>query len=215
MPNSLDNMREHLIYFRDAGRILGFDIAPSYYDASYGRIVNGYAQKRALLYGTVASAIPDDAQVLDVACGMGDLAWKLGTRVEHYIGIDYSGVGIEKAEAGARKRKLDCEFYCMDFRDYDIGTFEYDTLVLMEILEHIYDDIEMIQDEEAGTRVVLTVPLNEGTLGDTRLPKSYPLHKRVYSPAGVWERYQWLFETVERFDNIDDTWLMMSGIRGE
>lgn len=94
--------------------------------------------------------------VLDIGCGPGQVANFLHEKgLETYLGLDLSPVAIAKAKA-----------LCPDYNFIAQNVFEtkaleeagYDTVISMEFLEHVDDDLSVIERIRSGTRFFATVP---------------------------------------------------------
>lgn len=68
-------------------------------------------------------------KVLDVGCGTGENALHLAARGLEVVGVDASGVGIEKAQAKARQRHLSCQFLVADALELDSWDERFDCIV--------------------------------------------------------------------------------------
>jgi SAM-dependent methyltransferase len=94
--------------------------------------------------------------VLDIGCGPGQLAFLLKNRgLTSYCGIDFSPKRIEWA-------KSQCPgfiFVVADALKTDLlETFNYDTVVCTEFLEHVDRDTEVIARIRPGARFYATLP---------------------------------------------------------
>lgn len=121
--------------------------------------------------------------MLEVACGPGQLACALRDSglLDSYQGFDFA----EKRIAAA---KLNCPQYKFHVADaFTTDLFEsvsYDVLVATEFLEHVTDDLKVIERIRAGARFIGTVP-------------NYPYvsHVRHFTDTGaVHERYGMYFD---------------------
>ncbi len=94
--------------------------------------------------------------VLDIGCGSGQVASMLRDReLESYCGIDFS----RKRISWARKTCPEFRFVCGDFFEVEeIRTLDYDTAICTEVLEHIDNDLGLLEKIPADTRVIATVP---------------------------------------------------------
>lgn len=95
--------------------------------------------------------------VLEIACGPGQLAcavWDSGL-VRSYHGFDFS----EKRIAAA---KLACPGFAFEVADaFTTTAFEalaYDTVIATEFLEHVEEDLRVLDRIRPGTRFIGTVP---------------------------------------------------------
>ena len=116
--------------------------------------------------------------VLDLGCGDGRYTEFLSDilRVTAY-GVDYSPARIKKAE---ELKHYDTNYHCSDIRDSE---WEGDLTLMIEVLEHLQNPVEVVQHALKYTKVYMlaTVPLN--------MP--YKAHLSVYkSPEEVMKLFQ-------------------------
>ena len=66
-------------------------------------------------------------RALEVGCGTGTNALWLAARGFHVVGVDVSGLAIERARAKASSGKVSCAFHCLDFLNDDLpaGPFDF------------------------------------------------------------------------------------------
>lgn len=99
--------------------------------------------------------IPKGDAIIDLGCGPGQFAAMCQDRgVVKYEGVDFSKVAIDMAE------QL-CPHYI--FYNVDISKIEFThtrnaTIVMLEFLEHIEEDLVLLEKIPRGTRVVASVP---------------------------------------------------------
>ncbi|QDT06291.1 hypothetical protein K227x_47000 [Rubripirellula lacrimiformis] len=123
------------------------------------------------------------SQVLEIGCGSGQFAELLYRDLNlGYLGVDISQEGIRQA---TQKGLANYRFETADAIQSPILTdASYDTVVCTEVLEHIEQDLEMIQRIKAGTRCLCTIP---------NFP--YVSHVRHFASCReVTERYGGLFD---------------------
>ena len=122
--------------------------------------------------------------VLDIGCGPGQVASFLRDKgLKRYVGIDVSPVATKMAKSLCP----DFDFVTASAFDTDVfSSVKYDTVICMEFLEHVTDDIRVLKRIERGTRVFGTVP---------NFP--YTAHVRFFSSCDeVSRRYGGLFDTL-------------------
>jgi len=103
------------------------------------------------LWKKVMGMISIDENILEVGCGSGQLSkMLLDNGFEKYIGFDFSSEAIKIANS-QRCIIGDCTKKEMYDRPFD-------TILCLETLEHLKDDIEVIRMWPKGKKVILTVP---------------------------------------------------------
>ena len=94
----------------------------------------------------------DDPQILELGCGTGQFAQMLWDRgLKCYKGIDFSALAIEIA-----KRKSPQAFEVGNV--FDANYEGFNTVVVMEVLEHIEDDLQLIGCIPEGMNIIFSVP---------------------------------------------------------
>ncbi|MEN6558387.1 MAG: class I SAM-dependent methyltransferase [Thermoguttaceae bacterium] len=127
--------------------------------------------------------------ILDIGCGSGQFAsmlWNAG--IPQYVGLDFS----ETAIFLARNHCPGYRFVCESAFDTNLFLkYNYDLVISMEFLEHVDDDIAILNRIPSGKKFLGTVP---------SFP--YKSHVRFFSgPERVAERYEPLFSQF-RVDTI-------------
>ena len=106
------------------------------------------------LYDTILSRIGPDESILDLGCGVGMFAERAVAQGKMYLfGVDYSIEAVTQAS----ERVLDAAFLCTDLGSYDIPK-GVGVVVLVEVLEHLQDDLGMLSRLPEGMRVIFSVP---------------------------------------------------------
>jgi len=139
----------------------------------------------------LALYIPEESSIVDLGCGPGQFAemlYEMDKFVDYY-GIDFSKVAIKMAKEN--------DFDGFEFKRDDLRTCkipEADVYVACEVLEHIMDDLELLERLPKGKLIVGSVPVYDSA-GHVRYFEDW---KKVK------ERYEDLIdiETIGMFANI-------------
>jgi SAM-dependent methyltransferase len=97
-------------------------------------------------------------RILEIGCGPGQLAAAIhdANVACSYTGIDFSRIAIDLARKACPPH---FDFRIEDAVESDVySTIGYDTLVTTEFLEHINDDLGVLDKVRSGTRIIATVP---------------------------------------------------------
>ena len=156
-------------------------------------VVSAFESPWSEVYKAVIERLNKEESILEVGCGTGQLAEVLINDGYNYeLGFDFSPLGVLYAK---RRCKVDL-FEVADIYDFDFNR-EYDTLIAIEVLEHICGDLEMIEKIPSGVRVIFSVP-NFNCKG----------HVRYFKDAGdVVIRYGYLLNNF-RLTRIGKIWLI-------
>lgn len=94
--------------------------------------------------------------VLDIGCGPGQVACLLrDAGLSHYTGLDFSPKRIEQAESVCPES----QFHQADVFATDLlKSVSYDCALILEVLEHVEDDVGILKRLKPGTRTLCTVP---------------------------------------------------------
>lgn len=139
------------------------EVSRFYYDAIYAQSKTYQTAGEHSAYLPVWEKVVETLKregvrrVLDIGCGPGQFAEYLIQKIPslHYQGVDYSETAIEKA----RVRCPMAEFHILDLMQDDaLKEFEADVFIILEVLEHIENDLELIARIPAGQKVVFSVP---------------------------------------------------------
>jgi 2-polyprenyl-3-methyl-5-hydroxy-6-metoxy-1,4-benzoquinol methylase len=97
--------------------------------------------------------------VLDIGCGMGHLAWDLSynRKVTSVIGIDESPTAVLEASKRCRSG-----MFMVDDAFKVLGEWtDYDAVCFTQVLEHVQNDLELLDLIPSGKRVFISVPKEE------------------------------------------------------
>lgn len=130
-------------------------MTPDYYDMVFSESpVYSIDPEESIYYPLwlrVKEMLTDD-RVFELGCGTGQLA----QMIENYIrGIDFSPVAIEMA----KKRNPGKVFQLTNLDNLKEKDFRgVDTVIMIEVLEHLKNDVGLIDVIPQGKRVILSVP---------------------------------------------------------
>lgn len=130
----------------------------SYYDSLLDDPKNAYGlpieeSPYRELYERGAELIEPGLHICDLGCGSGRFASLVIDKAAHYWGIDFSERLITEAGRYTGRPEL---FQHEDFRHCFIPPA--DVYVLMEVLEHLDDDLGLIERLPSGSTVIASVP---------------------------------------------------------
>jgi SAM-dependent methyltransferase len=132
-----------------------------------------------------------EGQVLDIACGTGDLA---DFYKGEYVGLDISDTAIDMARKTERNN---ARFYVSDVTiSEEKFANKFDTIVMAEFLEHIEDDKIVFENIKKWTqpnaRIVISVP-NSNRVPDPNHLREFtiPQLRKRFSPMGKVKFYNW------------------------
>jgi 2-polyprenyl-3-methyl-5-hydroxy-6-metoxy-1,4-benzoquinol methylase len=139
-----------------------FSSDPAYYNEMYLHNDRTFDDPARSPYMPVFRGVVEEARrhnvraLLEVGCGSGTLARMLIEELNiEYAGFDIAVEGIKKARARNPNRG---SFFVGDATDPASYKFNYDVLVCVEVLEHIPDDLNVIQKWRSGVSCICSVP---------------------------------------------------------
>jgi len=183
------------------------------YDKIYKRRPAAAYRRRRDLYEAISQYVWEGDSVLDIGCGEGMILNIIADRISSYIGVDFSHEAIElrKKRKGVIEKIPHHKLICANVLEEErIFKVDYDLAMITEFLEHIEEDIYVIQRIREDKRVIISVPNMEETKGGK--PRNWPLHRRVYDKNTFLERYSKYFK--KKFDiDVVRNWIVFSGIR--
>lgn len=167
---------------------------PSVYDSMYLNDDRTYDDPLDSPYYPVFESVVACARqlgsrsILEVGCGSGTLGRMLIDAGITYRGFDIAREGVRKAALRATGA---AELFVADATSAQAYARDYDTIVCIEVLEHIEADLEAIRQWKPGSRVICSVPNFD-----------YATHVRKFmSEAEVAARYAGLLE-IDRISRI-------------
>ncbi len=87
--------------------------------------------------------------VLDVGCGCGATSIHVLSHhreIKKYVGVDISDVAISIAKQRFNDAPFESNFLCEEIENISLESGSIDTVLLIETLEHIYNDNELIRN---------------------------------------------------------------------
>ena len=156
------------------------------------------------LWRIATRGIPKDARVLDLGCGPGQVACMLkDDGITSYVGADWS----EEAISMARVKCPEFQFEIIDLRHLtDVKDLMKRTnpsiILLFETLEHIEDDLGLLECLLCGISIRATLPSGE----------AYSHARWFTSEEKISERYGDLLE-IESIERVAPSWWAMQAKR--
>jgi len=126
--------------------VLGFyDAFASDYELAYGgRWDEAVRRQGAALDELIRASLPDAADVLDCACGIGTQAIGLALRGYRVHGTDLSEAEIGRARREAERLGADVSFGVADFRDLSRVEDDFDVVICCDnALPHLLDEADL------------------------------------------------------------------------
>lgn len=183
-------VRQQLINRRKKKTLVDGEAPASWYDDAYEDLEEYHVHYSSSAYlpvwESIANRVASGTKILEIGCGSGQLAHLLLDKgiLGAYVGFDFSSIAIQLA-----RRNLPAErFEVADAKTTELfSSADYDTVICTEVLEHIVDDILVLERIPSGKRVVATVP-----------DFDWDSHVRFFADANeVRTRYGDLFKMLE------------------
>lgn len=187
----LNKIRKPLNKIRRQKLVRAGGAPASWYDQRYSGAVHEYtvhySSSRYLpVWEAISNRIKPGAHILEIGCGPAQLAHMLIDRAipASYVGFDFSPAAIELAKKNLPGQRLEVG----DARTTDlVNTLDFDVVICTEVLEHIIDDIPVLERIPNGVQVLATVPNFD-----------YKTHVRFFADAvEVRARYGHMFSPLE------------------
>jgi len=164
----------------------------AHYDVTWSKFLdqkafNKYQKRMSPVFKFAASFIQPHDIVLELGCGLGYFAGNyLVSRCKDFRSTDFSPVAVKNARKFYPGIKS--KFSLFDARNINKMKYAYNTVVALEIFEHIDEDVEILSQLPQGTKVIFSVPDRE-IEKSPGVPRGFPVHRRVYDIYSMHERY--------------------------
>lgn len=137
---------------------MGKERAAAYYDRVYARQSDVAREETQKRHEEVAKWIVGDS-VLDLGCGVALVANMIGQR--EYFGIDFSAEAIALSNKATTNKNATFMVGSI-FDDAILPDRTYDTVLVIEVLEHLDSPEEVVRLALAhcGERLIVTVPVD-------------------------------------------------------
>lgn len=130
------------------------EMPPSYYDNKFEQLDPKKYDKYVTLWDKLSQCLSkrDVKSVLDIGCGPGRLGKMLKDTGFDYSGFDFSSVGVGICKSHGLN--------VWEGNALDEGHYkkQYDAYISTEVLEHITDDLKVIENIPVGSLFVFSVP---------------------------------------------------------
>ena len=138
---------------------VGNQLGVEHYDGALARVGRPLESSPWLsVYAHAADLLATrDGPICDIGCGTGRLARLLWLRGERaYVGLDFSSARIDEA----RRYCPDLDFSVADLYEPEVRQrlADYQRFVALEFLEHVEDDLGVIEAMPRGALVVFSIP---------------------------------------------------------
>jgi SAM-dependent methyltransferase len=140
---------------------IGAEQGPEWYDRAFSKTEEYHAPYQESPYYFLWTVIVDRLRrdgvrsILEVGCGSGQLAaFLIDNGLDRYVGFDFSPKAIELAERTAPAGR----FLVDDARTSSLYEDQYEALICTEVLEHIVEDLAVVERFPQGRRCIFSVP---------------------------------------------------------
>lgn len=107
------------------------------------------------VWKTVLGYLDKEDKILELGCGVGQLAKLITDKGFNYIaGIDFSIEGLRLAKQKAQE----LVFILLDLYDERWVEFDFNVVILSEVLEHLKNDLMVLSYIPKGCKVIFAVP---------------------------------------------------------
>lgn len=118
------------------------------------RQLTNVADRYQSLYNAALGLVPPNQYTVELGCGTGFFAKMLIPKCKAYLGIDISQRAI--SEACTNNERSRSKFILADLREIRIPDAK--VYVSLEVLEHLHDDLGLLERLMKGSVVILSVP---------------------------------------------------------
>lgn len=191
-------------------RLLDIEANKEYYAKSDGNWIDpNYCTKAHLVLDRIAWARKWVHEVgskfhLDIGCKDGYLGMTLASEGLECICVDPSADAIDEAQLRAKERDLDVTYYVGYIEDLQ-AKHVFDTVTMLEVLEHVIDpDLVVEKLSKLGRYVLITTPDANGRHGMEDSEQNEE-HVRMYTKEELKElvsKYGEIIELAERDDQL-------------
>jgi 2-polyprenyl-3-methyl-5-hydroxy-6-metoxy-1,4-benzoquinol methylase len=144
------------------------------------------------LYRKVIEKLKMTDKILEIGCGTGHMANILiAEGYDYQFGFDFSEVGIIMCRVRTGKNE---KFANQNVYDFDFNTVDFDTVISLEVFEHLDNDLDVLSRIPVGKRVIFSVP-NFDDVAHVRYFKTIDDVKKRFKP--LFKKF-----TVEQLGNI-------------
>jgi len=182
---------------------MGCEQTAQYYNEIYDkekRYQGHYDNSPHLMMYKIAEGLLSEIwepHILDLGCGTGQFAhylWDNGYLT--YLGIDFSETAV-----GIARGLSPQVFDVADLYKYEPKWEDFNTVVMLEVLEHLTEDLALIKKIPDGKDVIFSVPNFDD-----------PAHVRHFtSKEAVYERYGRLIDIDKMI--AYENWIICKGVR--